>query len=307
MNNKQIKELLKESQKCTIPGSLDGDRLLNEQLPDFLKFYENNDGTFSKIIDNIVQDTLDNHGFAQKILKKYRIPQGEIWKITICGTTWVYVNHSNDITMNQIKTLNEKQVPSEFYLTTMMMIEDKELVLDNKNLLVEHMLDVLSETLKADNKLCLSLLRSASIKQECDIIFHEFDKDIFNTISNKLKNHGKNIDTLLVGKNVWKDISEDPNYIVNDNEEQILQGFLGYYKEAKILSDIHLHPMLQSLRSNECFLVSNNLGEVGLRKEIESRFISQYVLGRPAKGFFIETIKGMAVTDCKSVVRAVKK
>lgn len=290
-----------------------------EQQKSFLSLcinYKNkNDEDFHKFgfwLSECVDFALNNYGFARLFLQKDRVEQGKKVEFSICGSRCVYIKSDNSIEDFQVKSYKELIYPAEFYITCIMLIDAIDInSLSSEKLFYKYFVELLSNTLKVENKLSLSLFRSASLFQMCDITFQEFTHSTFTGMMNRLVNKGKTGAFLVVGKNIWDSICRPNNEeylnVADITGDDIFNGKLGYYDGIPIMSDLHLLPYLRTVRPDECFLLANRVGDVTIRKLMDARSIDSYNLGRPSFGYFFECIESMGVTGCQAVIRAVRK
>ncbi len=144
------------------------------------------------------------------------------------------------------------------------------------------------------------------------ILFTNFTPAVLTTLKNQVDRWGTPAATFTMAYDLWQDIISDADF--GDwfdpvhQHELILEGRLGSLLGMEIITDGYRYPTLQVLNQGECFVTASpiTLGSIVQRKELESRAIDQYALGRPARGWFMEQIQGQALVNGRAVVRATR-
>jgi hypothetical protein len=87
--------------------------------------------------------------------------------------------------------------------------------------------------------------------------------------------------------------------------ELIMEGSLGSFFGVQLITDGYRHETLRVLADGEMFMLGapQTLGGITVRKELATKAIDMYALGRPEKGWFLEAIEGMAIVNPRAIVR----
>jgi len=87
--------------------------------------------------------------------------------------------------------------------------------------------------------------------------------------------------------------------------EIVLEGSLGSLLGVQLITDAFRHETLRVLDEGEVFFLGapQTLGGITQRKELMTQAIDKYSQGRPERGWFMETILGMAIVNDRALTR----
>ena len=117
---------------------------------------------------------------------------------------------------------------------------------------------------------------------------------------------------MLISFDIWDDIIADADFVAwwdqVHKHELILEGRLGSMLGMEIITDGFRYDTLQVLQPGEVYVTASpvTLGAILQRKELDSRAIDQYNLGRARRGWFMEQIQSQLIVNGRACDRGVR-
>lgn len=285
-----------------------------ERLAEFREA-SNDKAKFEKlgeVISEEIWETLGREGFARKLFAVQPVARGQTGRVKVRRKDVVAYQVSTDVKVQEQRIRQPWVYPPEFYLTCNIMIEDKEIEQASTDLLDEKFQDGLEAILRREDLVCRALMVRAATSFNDLVLFTAFNPAVLTTLRTQCNRWGTPAATMLIAWDIWDDIIADADFVAwwdqVHKHELILEGRLGSILGLEVITDGYRYPTLQVLQPGEVYVTGApvTLGSITQRKELESRAIDQYNLGRPARGWFMEQIEGMALINGRALSRGTR-
>lgn len=265
-----------------------------------------------EVISEEIWETLGREGFARKLFAVQPVARGQTGRVKVRRKDVVAYQVSTDVKVQEQRIRQPWVYPPEFYLTCNIMIEDKEIEQASTDLLDEKFQDGLEAILRREDLVCRALMVRAATSFNDLVLFTAFNPAVLTTLRTQCNRWGTPAATMLIAWDIWDDIIADADFVAwwdqVHKHELILEGRLGSILGLEVITDGYRYPTLQVLQPGEVYVTGApvTLGSITQRKELESRAIDQYNLGRPARGWFMEQIEGMALINGRALSRGTR-
>lgn len=191
-------------------------------------------------------------------------------------------------------------------------MEDKEIQQAGTDLLDEKFQDGLEAILRREDLISRQLLVQGSTSHNDLTLFPSFTPSVLTTMRTSVNRWGTPAASLVISWDIWDDIIAHSEFTAwwdqVHKHELVMEGRLGSLLGMEVLTDGYRYPTLQVLQPGEAFVVSSpvTLGTISQVKELESRAIDQYNLGRPARGWFMQQIQAQVLANARGVARGTR-
>jgi len=246
---------------------------------------------------------LGREGFTNKLLALQNIGKGATGRVRVRRKDVVAYQVTSDVKVQEQRIRQTWVYPPEFYIQCFILIEDKEIEQSSADLLDEKFQDGLEAILVREDKITKALL-DRSIAAFNDIVYYTtFNPTVFTTIRTQVNRWGTPAQNLILAWDVWDDIIADPDFVAwwdpVTKHELVLEGHLGRLMGVELHTDGLRYPTLQVLQPGEVYVTGSpiTVGTKVIRKELDSRAIDQYNIGRAARGWFMHTIQSQIVVS----------
>jgi hypothetical protein len=199
--------------------------------------------------------------------------------------------------------------PPEFYLIAHITIEDKEIEQASGDLLDDKYQDGLEQILVQEDNVWLRLARAAAPASNDLFFFNTFTPTVFSEMRTQVARWGIPVTTAVIAFDLWNDIIADSEFSSwfdpVSKHEIVLEGSLGSILGVQLITDAFRYETLRVLSPGEVFFLGapQTLGGVTQRKELATESINKYNQGKPERGWFMEQIEGMAITNSRALTR----
>jgi hypothetical protein len=289
----------------------------NERWAQFKAAYRNtSDSKPMSVIGEVMSDeiweTLGREGFTNKILAIQNIGKGATGRVRVRRKDVVAYQVTSDVKVQEQRIRQLWVYPPEFYIQCFILIEDKEIEQSSADLLDEKFQDGLEAVLVKEDKITKALL-DRSISTFNDVVYYTtFNPTVFTTIRTQVMRWGTPAQNMLLAWDVWDDIISDPDFVAwwdpVTKHELVLEGHLGRLLNVELHTDGLRYPTLQVLQPGNVYITGSpiTVGTKVIRKELDSRAIDQYNVGRAARGWFMHTIQSQIVVSGRATAGAVR-
>jgi len=289
----------------------------NERWAAFKAAYRNtSDSKPMSVIGEVMSDeiweTLGREGFTNKILAIQNIGKGATGRVRVRRKDVVAWQVTSDVKVQENRIRQLWVYPPEFYIQCFILIEDKEIEQSSADLLDEKFQDGLEAVLVKEDKITKALL-DRSISTFNDVVYYTtFNPTVFTTIRTQVMRWGTPAQNMLLAWDVWDDIISDPDFVAwwdpVTRHELVLEGHLGRLLNVELHTDGLRYPTLQVLQPGNVYITGSpiTVGTKVIRKELDSRAIDQYNVGRAARGWFMHTIQSQIVVSGRATAGAVR-
>jgi len=262
-----------------------------------------------EVIGDEIWQTLGREGFARKTLLIKPLGKGETGRLRVRKKDVVsfFVTANPNVIASQVRQYYI--YPPEFYLISNITIEDKEIEQASGDLLDDKYQDGLEQILVAEDKVWLTLARTAAPTSNDLFFFNTFTPTVFSEMRTQVARWGIPVSTAIIAFDLWNDIIADTEFSSwfdpVHKHELVLEGSLGSILGTALITDAFRHETLQVLSAGEVFFLGapQTLGGITQRKELATESINKYNQGKPERGWFIEQIEGMAIVNSRALVR----
>lgn len=278
--------------------------------------YADKSGTKFQVLGEVISEeiweTLGREGFSRRLLSVMPLAKGQTGRVKVRRKDVVAYQVTTDVFIQEQRIRQPYVYPPEFYLGATILIEDKEIEQASTDLLDEKFQDGLEAILRREDLITRALLTAASTTFNNLVLFTTFNPSVLTTLRTQVNRWGTPAATMVIAFDIWDDIIADADFVAwwdqVHKHELILEGRLGSMLGMEIITDGYRYETLQVLQPGEVYVTASpvTLGTITQRKELDSRAIDQYNLGRPARGWFMEQIQGQVVVNGRAVDRGVR-
>lgn len=262
-----------------------------------------------EVIGDEVWETLGREGFSRKTLLLKPLGKGETGRLRIRRKDVVayFVTSDPNVVASQVR--QNYIYPPEFYLLAHITVEDKEIEQASGDLLDDKYQDGLEQILVEEDKVWLNLARTAAPTSNDLFFFNTFTPTVFSEMRTQVARWGIPVTTAVLAFDLWNDIIADSEFSgwfdPVSKHEIVLEGSLGSILGVQLITDAFRYETLRVLSPGEVFFLGapQTLGGLTQRKELATESINKYSQGKPERGWFMEQIEGMAITNSRALVR----
>jgi hypothetical protein len=259
-----------------------------------------------EVMSDEIWETLGREGFTNKLLALQNITKGDTGRVKVRKKDVTAWQVTTDVKVQENRIRQDWVYPPEYYILCFILIEDKEVEQSSADILDEKFQDGLEAILVKDDNITRSLL-NRSITSFNDVVYYtNFNPTVFTTTRTQVNRWGTPAQTMVLAFDVWDDIIADPDFVAwfdpVTKHELVLEGHLGRILGVELITDALRYPTLQVLQPGEVYILGSpiTVGTKVIRKELESRAIDQYNIGRPARGWFMHMIQGTIIVSGRS-------
>lgn len=262
-----------------------------------------------EVIGDAVSETLGRQAFAAKTLLKKPLAQGEIGRIRIRkkDVLCFFATRNPEVIASQVRQFYA--YPPEYYLLGRILAEDAEIEQAAADFLDQKYEDGVEAILRQQDLVWKRLVDASATAYNSSFLFNTFTPTVFANMQNQVLRWGIPVDKAIIAFDIWPDITADTEFSTFldpvSKHEVVLTGYLGNIMGTSILTDGYRYDTLKVLNAGEVYFVGapQTLGARTVRKELSSAVINLYNLGRPERGFLLEAIEGMVISNPRAVVK----
>ncbi len=262
-----------------------------------------------EVIGDEIWQTLGREGFARKTLLLKPLGKGETGRLRVRKKDVVsfFVTADPNVIASQVRQFYV--YPPEFYLISMIVIEDKEIEQASGDLLDDKYQDGLEQILVREDNVWLNLARQAAPTSNDLFFFNTFTPTVFSEMRTQVARWGIPVTTSLIAFDLWNDIIADTEFSSwfdpVSKHEIVLEGSLGSLLGVQLITDAFRHETLKVLSEGEVFFLGapQTLGGITQRRELVTQSIDKYNQGIPERGWFMQQIEGMSIVNDRALTR----
>jgi hypothetical protein len=262
-----------------------------------------------EVVGDEVWETLGREGFARKTLMVKPLAKGETGRLRIRrkDVTSYFVTTNPNVIASQVRQYFV--YPPEFYLIAMILAENKDIEQASGDLLEDKYQDGLEQMLVGEDKVWLRLGRAAAATSNDLFYFNTFTPTVFSQMMNQVARWGIPVTTAILAFDLWNDIIADTEFSSwfdpVSKHEIVLEGSLGSLMGVQLITDAFRYETLKVLSTGEIFFCGapQTLGGITQRKELQTKAIDKYSQGKPERGWYMEQIQGMSITNSRAIIR----
>ena len=265
-----------------------------------------------EVIGDTVYETMGRQAFARKSLLVKPLAKAEIGRIKIRRKDVLahFATKNPEVIASQVR--QTYAFPPEFYLLGRILIEDAEIAQAPGDLLDDKYEDGLEQIMKEEDKVWKRLADASASAYNTTFAFSTFTPIVFAQMQNQVMRWGIPLGMAIISFDIWPDIKADSEFSAFfdpvHKHELILNGYLGKILGTEIHTDGYRQETLKVLEAGEVFFtgIPKTLGAITERQALAASPINLHLLGRPEKGWFMESIEGMIMANAKGVVKGQK-
>lgn len=288
----------------------------NQRLATLREAYYDKSGSKFQVLGEVISEeiweTLGREGFSRRLLAVTPLSKGQTGRVKVRRKDVLAFQVTSDVKIREQRIRQTWVYPAEFYLAANILIEDKEIEQASTDILDEKFQDGLEAILRREDVLTRALLNRAATTFNDLVLFTTFNPSVLTTLRTQVNRWGTNAATMVIAWDIWDDIIADADFVAwwdqVHKHELILEGRLGSMLGMEIITDGFRYETLQVLQPGEVYVTASpvTLGTITQRKELDSRAIDQYNLGRPARGWFMEQIQGQVIVNGRACDRGIR-
>tara|TARA_R100001132_G_C3267859_1_gene90346 strand:+ start:848 stop:1969 length:1122 start_codon:yes stop_codon:yes gene_type:complete len=287
-----------------------------QRLASLREAYADKSGTKFQVLGEVISEeiweTLGREGFSRRLLSVMPLAKGQTGRVKVRRKDVVAYQVTTDVKITEQRIRQPYVYPPEFYLGAQILIEDKEIEQASTDLLDAKFQDGLEAILRREDLITRALMTRAATTFNDLVLFTTFNPSVLTTLRTQVNRWGTPAATMVIAFDIWDDIIADADFVAwwdqVHKHELILEGRLGSMLGMEIITDGYRYDTLQVLEPGEVFVTASpvTVGSIVQRKELDSRAIDQYNLGRPARGWFMEQIQGQVIVNGRAVDRGIR-
>ena len=262
-----------------------------------------------EVIGEEIWETLGREGFARKTLLIKPLGKGETGRLRVRRKDVISFFVTADSSTIASSVRQSYIYPPEFYLICNITIEDKEIEQASGDLLDDKYQDGLEQIMVSEDNVWRNLINAAAGASNDLFLFNTFTPTVFSTMRTQIARWGIPVTGAVIAFDLWDDIIADTEFSTwfdpVSKHEIVLEGSLGSILGVNLITDAFRHETLKVLEPGEVYFVGapQTLGGITQRKELATESVNKYNQGKPERGWFMETIEGMAIVNSRAVTR----
>lgn len=262
-----------------------------------------------EVISEEIWETMNREGFLRKTFAVKPLGKGEVGRVRVRRKDVVAFLATTAVSVTEQRIVQPYVYPSEIYINSLILIEDRELEQASTDLLDEKYQDGLEAIMVREDRLGKRLWDAAAPTFNSPVFFNTFTPAVFATMMNQVQSWHLPTPTAVISYDLWTDIRTDPDwtawYDPVTKHELVLEGKLGSIMDVELLTDGARYETLRVLNNGEAYILTAPmaLGTLTQRKELTAEAVNRYPMGEPKRGWFMEVIEGMAVVNPRGICK----
>lgn len=264
-------------------------------------------------VSDLIYDHVRRQGFLRRVIDESELAAGQLPRARI-RKNWAVAHVEGQGGFKPFVTTPREQYfyPPEYYITSHVLVEDKEISQVAGDLLTERLEDGQERVQVQEDAVLRRLLNVAVSASGNQIFFSTFTPAFFQTLRNLIASRGLPVSTALLASDLWNDIIGQTDFAnwfdPVTKHELVLTGVLGSILGVTLITDAFVNHDLRVLRPGETYFLSTpkSLGKHFVRQPLKSEPVDQYNIGRPAKGWFLSSIYATCLPNVNAIARGVK-
>jgi hypothetical protein len=262
-----------------------------------------------EVIGDEIWETLGREGFARRTMLIKPLGKGETGRVRIRRKDVIsfFVTSNPNVIASQVRQFYI--YPPEFYLIANIIMEDKEIEQAAGDLLDDKYQDGLEQIMVREDNIWRTLANEAAPVRNDLFFFNTFTPTVFTSMRTQIAQWGIPVTNAIIAFDLWNDIIADTEFSTwfdpVSKHEIVLDGSLGSILGVELITDAYRYETLRVLQAGEVYFLGapQTLGAITQRKELATESINKYNQGRPERGWFMEQIEGMTLTNPRAIVR----
>jgi len=265
-----------------------------------------------EVISEEIWETLGREGFSRRLMSVMPVSKGTIPRIKVRRKDVKAFQVTADTKITEQRIRQTWVYPAVFYLAANILIEDKEIEQASSDILDEKFQDGLEAILVREDVITRALLNRAATTFNDLVLFTTFNPSVLTTLRTQINRWGTPAATMVISWDIWDDIIADADFVAwwdqVHKHELILEGRLGSMLGMEIITDGYRYETLQVLQPGEVYVSASpvTLGTIAQVKELDSRAIDNYNIGRAARGWYMHQIQGQVIVNGRACDRGLR-
>lgn len=264
-------------------------------------------------ISQTLVQTGNRLGFARNLLTYQEVNQGEIpqFRVQMKNVTASMAN--GPVRTNSQLVRDQILYPQEFYITTRLFIEQKELVKTNQDLLEIKYQEAMENIIVCEDRTWKRGVDDlVGVDNPSYNIAGSFTPEVLSRMVTDLSNWGLSARTALLSTNLLTDMMSSPAWQgVFDpvsQQEILLTGRLGTVYGCNIVTDHYRVEQQRVLQQGELYVIADPSQHGGYtdRGGVESTPIDVSTENIPGKGWHLTELFSLVIANSRSVVKGRK-
>lgn len=266
-----------------------------------------NFGVLGEEITNEIRTTIARTGFIRRFLQERELVAGEETKVLLRKNDVLAFSLSTDGTTPMSHIKQREIYLRENYVNANIQIEEKEIARLRADLLQEKLTDGFEATMVQEDKQLKVLADNASAALNVPVFFSSLTPAVYVSLKNQVQSRGVPVTSCWLANNLWNDIFADPAFVgffdQVSKHELVLTGEIGVLGGVTLHTDAFINSQLRVLNSGEIYFFSDpaTLGQLLIRKALQSDPVNKNVLGIPARGWFLSEIIAPMIANANGV------
>lgn len=271
-----------------------------------------NFGTLGEEVTNEIRTTVARTGFIRRFLQERELKTMEEAKIYLRVQDTLAFSMSTD-GVTPISHIKQREIYlRENYITSNILIEEKELARLGSDLLEEKLEDGMEMVMVQEDRQFKILVDQAASTLNNPTYFSTLTPVVFQAMKNQVESRGLPVANCWLANNLMNDIVSDSTFSQwfdpVTKHELVLTGELGSLLGVTLHTDAFINSRLRVLNAGEIYFFSHpsTLGQFLVRQALNSEPVNRKIIGQPAKGWMITEIVAPAVANANGVTRGAR-
>lgn len=253
----------------------------------------------------------NRNGFMRRFLARQELTQGQIPVIKMRLKDAVATRATGPSKVESQIVRDRTFYPGEFYITSRLFVEDREINQSVGDVLEEKYLEGLEGIMVAEDRTWLSLAK-AQIGSPNDqtLVIGSFNPTSLSALRNKVTRWNLTAAHLLVANDLWNDFIGDSGFqqVIDpvSKHELLMTGLMGTLIGMSVISDAYRHEQHKVLSQGDILVISEAAthGQYTDRGGVNSQPIDGANEKVPGKGWMMSELMSMGIMNGRSVAIA---
>ena len=266
-----------------------------------------------EVLTTELYQAANREGFMRRFLARQELKQGQRPNVKMRMKDTVATVATSPTQVESQIVRDNLYTPPEFYITTRIYIEEREIQQSIGDVTEEKYLEALEATMVAEDRLFRSL--AVALQGQPNNLTQfvgTLTAQGLMILRNQVTSFNIPVASWLVANDLWSDIVGDTSFqaVIDpvSKNELLLTGQLGRIFGMTIYSDAYRHPQHKVLSQGEMFVIGDqiNLGQYTDRGGVTSLPIDSSIEKVPGRGWMISELMSLVLANGRAVARGLR-
>jgi len=297
-------------------ASVDADTAREQRRQALTAAYTSNDGEFDalgKQLASEVREAADSQGLMRRLFTKAEVDQGNQPRIRVAEQNVMAIVATSP-TVNVPQMVRSKHInPPEFYITTNVSVEERDIAQTNDDLLEEAYFQSQQGIMAAEDR-SWKAQADATVGVANDLVYlvGGLTPVFFSQMRSSVNSYGIPVTNCVMSSDYWDDIISNVEFSTwldpVSKFELVSTGTLGSILGVTLSTDAFRRQNLRVLNQGELYMCGSPEmhGSYTDRDGLQSREIDRKEDGVPARGWSMYELMSMSLHNARSVQKGVR-